>query len=66
MPLFNCTKCGALENTALGAFWRNRRKAIPVLCSECDTGEWHGEFEKSFDRAPGDPLIAPRSATEQG
>jgi hypothetical protein len=50
MPLFNCSKCGAVENTALGAYWWNRRKGKPVLCSECDTGKWHGMFPKRFDK----------------
>lgn len=46
MPLFNCSHCGAIENTALGAYWYNRAKGRPVLCSECDTGTWHGKFPK--------------------
>ena len=46
MPLFRCTRCGCIENTACGAYWNNKRKQIPELCSECDTGTWHGEFEK--------------------
>lgn len=48
MPLFNCSKCGVIENTALGAYWYNRAKGKLVLCSECDTGSWHGRFDKSF------------------
>ena len=48
MPLFNCSRCGAIENTALGQYWWNRRKGLPVLCSECADGEWHGKFPKSF------------------
>lgn len=46
MPLYNCSRCGAIENTALGAYWYNRSKGEPVLCSECDTGTWHGKFPK--------------------
>jgi hypothetical protein len=49
MPLFNCSACGAVENTALGNYWWNRRQHKPVLCSECDTGTWHGQFPKSFE-----------------
>lgn len=42
MPLFQCQKCGALENTALGDFWDSPEH----LCSECATGKWHGAFPK--------------------
>ena len=49
MPLFNCSACGTVENTALGNYWWNRRQHKPVLCSECDTGTWHGQFPKSFE-----------------
>jgi hypothetical protein len=52
MPLFNCSRCGVVENTALGAYWNERRKNEPVLCSECATGEWHGKFSKSFEQQP--------------
>jgi hypothetical protein len=48
MPLFNCSRCNVIENTALGAYWNERRKGKPVLCSECDTGEWHGKFPRTF------------------
>ena len=43
MPLFKCYKCGVVENTALGDFWTNQDKPI---CSECETGKWHGQFPK--------------------
>lgn len=43
MPLFRCTGCGCVENTAVGDFWNNR--SAPK-CSECSTGKWHGRFEK--------------------
>jgi len=46
MPLFKCSKCGAVENTALGAYWAQKCRGEPVLCSECDTGTWHGQFPK--------------------
>jgi hypothetical protein len=42
MSLYQCEKCGAMENTALGAYWLREVK----LCSECDTGTWHGRFKK--------------------
>lgn len=47
MPIFKCSKCGCAENTALGNYWWNvQREGKPPLCSECDTGTWHGKFPK--------------------
>lgn len=47
MPLFECSKCKVVENTALGNFWsRVYREHQPPLCSECSEGKWHDEFPK--------------------
>lgn len=48
MPLFECSKCGAADNTAVGNFWSFHMDKQPPLCSECDPeiGKWHGLFEK--------------------
>lgn len=46
MPLFECEECHCVENTATGRYWGQKHKALPVLCSECHTGEWHGRFPK--------------------
>jgi hypothetical protein len=50
MPLFECSKCHCVENTALGAYWWLFGRGLPVLCSECDPenpeGKWHGQFPK--------------------
>ncbi len=46
MGLYRCTKCGCVENTALGHFHAAKLDGEPVLCSECHTGTWHGEFPK--------------------
>lgn len=43
MPLFHCTNCGCVENTAVGNFWSCR---TAPQCSECKTGMWHGKFVK--------------------
>lgn len=52
MPLFKCSKCGCVENTALAGAWTQWHiDKKPVLCSECKTGKWHGEFPK--DQADG-------------
>lgn len=42
MGMFACHICVCAENTALGSFWRKGEK----LCSECESGKWHGRFPK--------------------
>ena len=46
MSVYICEKCGCIENTALGGYWGNLMDKTPVVCSECDSGRWHGEFPK--------------------
>lgn len=46
MSIYICEKCGTLENTALGGYWRNALRKEPPMCSECNTGKWHNEFPK--------------------
>lgn len=49
MPLYECSACHAVENTALTNFWWDHKMhEKPALCSECDPqiGKWHGHFEK--------------------
>lgn len=50
MPLFICSKCGCIENTALSLYWVRSfsDKETPPLCSECDPeiGKWHNRFPK--------------------
>jgi hypothetical protein len=48
MPLFICDQCHAIENTALGSFWHRRSQNLPVLCSECGRGKWHGHWPKAI------------------
>jgi hypothetical protein len=64
MPLFNCSRCGVIENTALGAYWHERAKGRPVLCSECATGKWHGRFPREFGETPN--LQKPSRDTREG
>jgi len=45
MPLYECQKCGTVENTACGNFW-NAESVSEAVCSECHTGTWHGRFDK--------------------
>ena len=46
MPLFICSKCGVIENTALCGYWWKDKKN--PLCSECDPDlkKWHNKFPK--------------------
>lgn len=47
MPIFKCSSCGCVDNTALTRYWI-RKKDDPKLCSECDPaiGKWHDKFPK--------------------
>ncbi len=47
MPLFECTGCHCVENTAVCNFWTSAGGG-KALCSECDPaiGRWHLKFEK--------------------
>lgn len=46
MPLFSCTQCQCVDNTAATNYWQAGKGA--ALCSECDPeiGQWHGRFPK--------------------
>jgi hypothetical protein len=49
MPIFMCSGCGCIENTATSDYWsRNDKPDKRALCSECDPdiGKWHGLFTK--------------------
>ena len=46
MPAYKCEKCGCMENTAITHYWTNKYEGKPLLCSECETGKWHGRFPK--------------------
>jgi hypothetical protein len=51
MPLFKCSKCGVIENTATTSYWFDVHcEGKPALCSEChpDIGVWHGEFKRTL------------------
>ena len=56
MPVFECTNCHAVENTALSEYWRQvHMEKKPPLCSECNPaiGVWHGKFEKKTPQEAG-------------
>jgi hypothetical protein len=46
MPLYVCDNCGCIDNTALGGYWVQQLHDLPVLCSTCRTGKWHGHFDR--------------------
>jgi hypothetical protein len=48
MPLFPCSKCNCIEDTALCHYWSARLRQTSAVCSACDPtiGKWHGEFAK--------------------
>lgn len=67
MPLFECSRCGTVDNTALGEYWK--RLTAP-LCSECRDGKWHGHFDKhhisetEYVRQPDSFIVAPEGGWE--
>ena len=48
MPLFACSKCNCVEDTALSHYWGARLRQTAALCSACDPaiGKWHDEFPR--------------------
>lgn len=52
MPLYMCSRCKCVDNTATGDYWgqqfdaRQSGAAFVPLCAECRTGQWHGAFAK--------------------
>lgn len=59
MSIFQCSKCGCAENTALTFGYLARVINPPKLvalgldpqgryCSACYEGEWHGKFPQRF------------------
>lgn len=54
MPLFMCTKCGSIDNTATSNYWHTQLRAHDAkqehkpLCSACDPeiGKWHDRFPR--------------------
>ena len=50
MPLFECERCGVVDNTALTNFWLAFvDESKPRLCSQCDPeiGKWHERFPRT-------------------
>lgn len=54
MSLFQCEKCGCVENTATSNYWFRKDKTSACkgqkLCSACDPdlNKWHGVFKRMY------------------
>jgi hypothetical protein len=54
MPLFMCSKCGSVDNTATSGYWAQQANAyvagVPLTpkCSACnpEIGAWHNQFPR--------------------
>jgi len=46
MSIFVCSKCGAMDNTALAVASEEMVENSPLRCRECKTGQWHDQFTK--------------------
>jgi len=54
MPLYACSKCRSVDNTAVGGYWAQQMQACEAgtkhqaLCSACDPeiGQWHNKFPR--------------------
>ena len=47
MPLFVCSECHIVDNTALSKYWWWRHyNDLPPLCTQCAGGEWHNHFDR--------------------
>jgi len=46
MPLFKCSQCGGVDNTAMTNYAVRMCEKKSALCSVCDPdiGKWHGRF----------------------
>lgn len=50
MPLFECSQCHTVDNTATANYWaRVHMDQKPALCSACDPdlGTWHDRFPRT-------------------
>lgn len=62
MPVFLCSKCKVMENTAGSNYWTREflhGDGAPALCTECDPEirKWHGMFERR--QMPEDHVVGP-------
>ena len=58
MPVFLCSRCKIMENTAASHYWI-RKEGEPPLCTQCDPaiGKWHNMFERRL--LPEDCVVGP-------
>lgn len=43
MSIYKCDECGCVDDTLYSNYWNNGKQ---LICSECETGKWHGQFNK--------------------
>lgn len=58
MPLFICSQCGHIDNTATSHYWLDVLcDGKPPLCALCDPaiGQWHNRFARML---PNSSMIA--------
>lgn len=67
MPIFRCSKCGMVDNTAISGYWcwvnhwpegatdASQMEKRPPLCSQCnpEIGQWHGRFPRFTPESEG-------------
>jgi hypothetical protein len=55
MSLFQCDKCGCVEDTTLCNYWLARLWKSPTICSACDLNiaKWHNQFPRESAFATG-------------
>jgi hypothetical protein len=58
MPVFLCSQCKMMENTAVSNYW-TRKEGSPALCTACDpeVKKWHGIFDPK--PLPPDHIVGP-------
>lgn len=64
MPLFVCSNCNGVDNTALAWYWGHEDKPLCAECAPAEFGDgeptglgiWHGRFEKRAWNPETEPL----------
>jgi hypothetical protein len=47
MTTFTCTACRTVDNSATSpSYWLRIAIGLPVICTACETGTWHGLFPR--------------------
>lgn len=57
MPIFICSKCGFIDNTAISMAWDEVYKKKSLLCSKCKLGRCSSVRDKKIKPYPGMELM---------